>query len=62
MKKNEPRVMKELHEIREKNYEKTKHMTFKELAKSINEKAEKVMKEYRFDKKSQSIKKHAKLY
>ena len=52
MKNDEPMVMRELHEIREKNYEKTKHLTFKELAKSINENAEKVMKEYGFDKES----------
>ncbi len=52
MKNNEPRVMNELHEIREKNYQKTKHLTFKELAKSINENAEKVMKKYGFDKES----------
>jgi len=52
MRNEEPRVMRELHKIREKHYEKTKHMTFKELAESINEGAEKVMKEYGFDKKS----------
>ncbi len=52
MKNNESGVMSELHEIREKNYEKTKHLTFKELAKSINENAEKVMKKYGFDKES----------
>ena len=50
MKNNEPRVMRELHEIREKNYEKTKHLSFKEIAKTINENAEKVMRKYGFDK------------
>lgn len=52
MKNNEPKVMRELHEIREKHYEKTKHLTFKELAKSINENAEKVIKKYGFDKEN----------
>ena len=52
MKSNEPRVMRELHEIREKNYKKTKHLTFKELAQSINENAEKVMEKYGFDKEN----------
>lgn len=46
MKNSEPRVMRELHEIRAKHYEETKHMSFSELAKSINEEAERVMKEY----------------
>ena len=52
MKNNEPGVLRELHEIRERHYEKTKNMTFKELVKSINEKAEKVMKEYGFGNES----------
>ena len=52
MRNDEPRVLRELHKIREKHYEKTKHMTFKELARSINEEAKKIMKEYGFDKEN----------
>ena len=39
---NEPRVMRELHELREKHYEETKHMDSEELARSINEAARKI--------------------
>ena len=43
MNHKESKVMNELHEIREKHYERTKAMTFKELADSINKKAERIM-------------------
>ena len=37
----ESKAMKELHEIREKIYEETKHMSSKEIAQYFNEKAAK---------------------
>jgi hypothetical protein len=43
---NEPRVMRELHEIREKHYEETKHMDSEELARSINEEARKIAEKH----------------
>jgi len=42
----EPRVMKELHAIREEHYEASKTMSFDEIMKSIEDEALKVMKEY----------------
>jgi hypothetical protein len=42
----EPRVMRELHELRAKHYEKTKYLTPKELAESINEGARKIAEQY----------------
>lgn len=42
----EPRVMRELHEIRAKRYEETKHMTAEERAKSTNEEARKIAEKY----------------
>jgi hypothetical protein len=47
----EPRVMRELHAIREKHYEETKHMTDEEYIKWVNEKARKVMREYGMESK-----------
>ena len=52
----EPRVMRELHEIRAKHYEETKHMTAEERAKSINEEARKVAEKYKL--KFNFIEKH----
>jgi hypothetical protein len=46
MKYEEPRVMQELHAIREKHYEETKHMTEEEYIRWVNERSRKVMKEY----------------
>lgn len=45
-KDNEPKVMRELHEIRAEHYEETKHMTAEELAKSINEEARKIAEKH----------------
>lgn len=42
----EPRVMRELHEIRAKHYEETKHMTSEEYVKSVNEGAKKIAEKY----------------
>lgn len=42
----EPKVMRELHELRAQHYEKTKNLTPKELAESINEEARKIAEQY----------------
>lgn len=42
----ESKAMKELHEIREKLYEKRRHMSKEEAIEDINETAEKFMKEH----------------
>jgi hypothetical protein len=42
----EPRVMRELHEIRAKHYEETKHMTDEEYTNHVNEEGLKIMKKY----------------
>ena len=47
----EPRAMRELHAIREKHYEETKHITTEEYIKWVNERARKVMKEYGMESK-----------
>lgn len=52
----EPKVMRELHQIREKHYEETKHMTFKEKMKATEEEAKRVMKEYGIN--FQEVEKH----
>ncbi len=41
-KNNENDPLKELHEIREKNYEETKHMTAKEYVEHVKRKFEKI--------------------
>jgi ribosomal protein L29 len=41
----ESKMMKELHEIREKIYEETKHMSSKEMAQYFNEKAKKAKRD-----------------
>lgn len=46
MRIEEPRVMRELHEIRAKNYERTKHMTSEEYVNFVNERAKEIMKKY----------------
>ena len=51
MKIEEPRAMRELHELRAQHYEETKNMTREEYVKWINEKARKVMKEYGIESK-----------
>lgn len=52
MKNSKYRTIRELHETQENRYNDTKNMTFKELTMFINEKTEKVMKKYAFDKES----------
>jgi predicted DsbA family dithiol-disulfide isomerase len=42
----ESRVMRELHEIRAKHYEETKHMTSEEYVRSVNEEARKIAEKY----------------
>ena len=49
MKIEEPRVMKELHEIRAKHYEETKHMSRSEYVKSIREEARKIAEKYNLE-------------
>jgi len=44
--KNEPRALREIHEIREKIYEETKNMTPAERTKHTNDAAEKLIKMY----------------
>lgn len=46
MRYEEPRVMRELHAIRVKHYEETKHMTAEERAESTNEEGRKIGKKY----------------
>jgi len=46
MKYEEPRVMRELHEIRVKHYEETKNMTDEEYINHLNDEGLKVMKKY----------------
>jgi hypothetical protein len=43
---NEPKSLKEIHEIREKIYEETKHMTPAERAEYAHSEAQKLIKEY----------------
>jgi len=43
---NEPKLIRELHEIRAEHYEETKHMTSEELTKSINEEARKIAEKH----------------
>jgi shikimate kinase len=42
----EPRVMRELHAIRAKHYEETKHMTAEERARSTNAAAQRIVERY----------------
>jgi len=46
VKYEEPRVMRELHEIRAKHYEETKHMTDEEYVNSINTEALRIAEKY----------------
>lgn len=46
MKLKEPRMMEELHDIREKHYKKIKHLTLEERAEKINKDAEEILKKY----------------
>jgi hypothetical protein len=43
---NEPKVMRELHEIRAEHYEETKHMTDEEFINHVNDEGLKIMKKY----------------
>jgi hypothetical protein len=47
---DESKAMKELHEIRQKIYEETKHLSSKEKVQYFNEKAEKVKQESKLKK------------
>ncbi|MCL6592291.1 MAG: hypothetical protein K6U80_20390 [Firmicutes bacterium] len=42
----EPKLLQELHEIRVKHYEETKHMTDEEYVRSVHEEVRKIMEEY----------------
>jgi hypothetical protein len=44
--RNEPKALKEIHDIREKIYEETKNMTPEERAKYAHSEAQKLMKLY----------------
>ena len=44
--RNEPKELKEIHEIREKIYEETKNMTSEERAKYAHCEAQKLLKQY----------------
>ena len=43
---NEPKAMREIHEIRAKIYEETKHMTSKEQTEFYHREAEEIVKKY----------------
>ena len=43
---NEPRAMREIHKIRERIYEETKHMSPEERAAHANEQAQKLIDQY----------------
>lgn len=42
----EPKIMREIHAIREKHYEETKHMTSEEYARSVHEEVKRIMEKY----------------
>jgi hypothetical protein len=42
----EPKIMRDIHAIREKHYEETKHMTSEEYAHSVHEEVKKIMERY----------------
>jgi protein-disulfide isomerase-like protein with CxxC motif len=44
----EPKVMQELHAIRARHYEETKHLTRTEYVRSVHEEAQKIAKKYGF--------------
>ena len=44
--KNEPRALKEIHDIREKIYEETKNMTPEERVQHTSSEAQKLIKQY----------------
>ena len=44
--KNEPKALKEIHDIREKIYEETKNMTPEERANHAHHEAQKLIKQY----------------
>ena len=46
MKLKEPKMMEELHKIRVRHFEETKHLTNKEKAEKINKEAEETLKKY----------------
>jgi len=43
---NEPKALKEIHDIREKIYEETKNMTSEERVKYVHYEAQKLIKQY----------------
>ena len=45
---NEPRAVREIHAIREKIYEETKHLTREERIKRINDKGQRLAAEFGF--------------
>jgi protein-disulfide isomerase-like protein with CxxC motif len=42
----EPKIMQEIHAIREKHYEETKHMTSEEYVKSVHEEVKRIMEKH----------------
>ena len=52
---NEPRALKEIHDIREKIYEETRNMTPEERAKHAHNEAQKLIKQYNLKVKYENL-------